>query len=100
VKALKKKNEKEIANLTKKYEEELAKAQRDHESAIKTMNTVQSSFNAKDERIKTLAKDIEAALAELAALRREKAKWESEKDGLEATIGSSMRKVSNMRWIR
>jgi archaellum component FlaC len=86
VKALKEKSEEEIAKLTKEYEEELAKAKRDRESAIKTMNTVQGSLNANDERIKTLAKDNEA-LAELAILRREKAKWESEKDGLEATIG-------------
>jgi hypothetical protein len=42
---------------------------------------------AKDERIKTLAKDNEAALAALASLREEKIKWESDKDTLEATIG-------------
>jgi chromosome segregation ATPase len=87
VKALKEKNEEEIAKLIKEHEEELAKAKRDHETVIKTMNTVQGSLNAKDERIKTLAKDNEAALAELAILRQEKGKWESEKDGLEATIG-------------
>jgi hypothetical protein len=51
------------------------------------MNTVQGSLNAKDERIKTLTKDNEKALAELAVLRQEKAKWESEKDNLEAAIG-------------
>jgi hypothetical protein len=51
------------------------------------MNITQNSLNAKDERIKVLAKDNEAALAELASLRKEKAKWESDKDILEATIG-------------
>jgi hypothetical protein len=68
VKALKKQSEEEVAKLVKDYEEELAKAKRDRESAIKTMNTVQGSLNAKDERIKTLAKDNEAALAEFAVL--------------------------------
>ncbi|KAK2391053.1 hypothetical protein QL285_064547 [Trifolium repens] len=77
VKALKEKNEEEVAKLTKKHREELAKAKKDHESVVGT----------KDERIKALAKDNEAALIELATLRQEKAKWESEKDGLEATIG-------------
>jgi hypothetical protein len=87
VRALKKKSEEEIAKLTKDHEEELAKANRDRESAVKTMNVAQGSLNAKDERIKALVKDNEAAFAELAILRQEKAKWESEKDGLEATIG-------------
>jgi hypothetical protein len=77
VKALKEKNEEEVAKLIKKHREELAKAKKDHESVVET----------KDERIKALAKDNEAALSELAILRQEKAKWESEKDGLEATIG-------------
>jgi hypothetical protein len=48
---------------------------------------VQGSLNAKDEKIKTLAKDNEVALAELAALRQEKVKWDFEKDNLEAAIG-------------
>ncbi|KAK2388732.1 hypothetical protein QL285_062380 [Trifolium repens] len=80
VKALKEKHEEEIARLTKEYEEKLAIAQRDRETALKTVT-------AKDERIKTLAKDNEAALAALASLREEKVKWESDKDTLEATIG-------------
>jgi flagellar biosynthesis GTPase FlhF len=87
VKALKEKNEEEIARLSKKYEEQLAIAQRDRESAVKAMNVTQNSLNAKDERIKALAKDNEAAFAELSSLRKEKAKWESDKDILEATIG-------------
>jgi hypothetical protein len=77
VKALKERNEEEVAKLTKKHQGELAKAKKDHEYVVET----------KDARIKALAKDNEAALSELAALRQEKAKWESEKDGLEATIG-------------
>jgi hypothetical protein len=77
VKALKERNEEEVAKLTKKHQEELAKAKKDHESVVET----------KDARIKALAKDNEAALSALAALRQEKAKWESEKDSLEATIG-------------
>jgi hypothetical protein len=47
-----------------------------------------------------LAKDNEAALAELAALRQEKAKWESEKNNLEAAIGERYEEGSNMLWIR
>ncbi|KAK2428825.1 hypothetical protein QL285_027313 [Trifolium repens] len=87
VKSLKKKSEEEIAKLAKDHEEELAKANRDRESAVKTMNTIQGSLDAKDQRINTLIKDNEAALAELAVLRHEKAKWESEKESLEAVIG-------------
>jgi hypothetical protein len=79
-KALKEKHEEEIARLTKEYEGKLAIAQRDRETALKTVT-------AKDERIKTLAKDNEAALAALASLRGEKIKWESDKDTLETTIG-------------
>ncbi|KAK2380432.1 hypothetical protein QL285_068131 [Trifolium repens] len=77
VKALKERNEEEVAKLTKKHQEELAKAKKDHEFVVET----------KDARIKALAKDNEAALSALAALRQEKAKWESEKDSLEATVG-------------
>ncbi|KAK2363674.1 hypothetical protein QL285_088629 [Trifolium repens] len=80
VKALREKHEEEIARLTKEYEGKLVIAQRDREAALKTVT-------AKDERIKTLAKDNEAALAALASLREEKIKWESDKDTLEATIG-------------
>jgi seryl-tRNA synthetase len=87
IKALKAKHAEEFAKLAKKHEEELANAMRDRESAIKTMNTGQGSLNAKDERIKALAKDNEAALAEVAALRQEKVKWESDKDNLEVAIG-------------
>ncbi|WJX77403.1 hypothetical protein P8452_60718 [Trifolium repens] len=87
LKALKKKSEEEIAQLNKKHEEELAIARRDRESAVKTMNAAQSNLSAKDERIKTLAKDNEAALAELTALIKEKVQWKSEKDTLEMTIG-------------
>ncbi|KAK2401827.1 hypothetical protein QL285_051389 [Trifolium repens] len=87
MKTLREKNAEEISSLIKKHEEELANAKRDRESAIKTMNTVQGSLNAKDERIKALTKDNEAALAELAVLKQEKAKWGSEKDNLEAAIG-------------
>jgi chromosome segregation ATPase len=79
LKALREKNAEEIANLTKKHEEELANARRDRESAIKTMNVVQGSLNAKDEQIKALTMDNEVALAELASLRQEKANWGSEK---------------------
>jgi archaellum component FlaC len=86
LKTLREKNVEEIANLTKKHEEELEAAKRDRESAFKTMSTVQASFNAKDERIKALAKENEAALAELATLKQEKAKWGSDKDNLEAAI--------------
>ncbi|KAK2443242.1 hypothetical protein QL285_014363 [Trifolium repens] len=60
---------------------------RDKESAIKTMNVVQASLNSKDEHIKTLEKENKTALAELETLKEEKAKWGSEKDGLEAMIG-------------
>jgi seryl-tRNA synthetase len=87
LKALREKNAEEIANLSKKHEKELANARRDRESAIKTMNVVQGSLNAKDEHIKALTKDNEVALAELASLRQEKANWGSEKDNLEAAIG-------------
>jgi flagellar biosynthesis GTPase FlhF len=87
LKTLREKNAEEIANLTKKHEEELANAKRDKESAIKTMNVVQGSVNAKDEQIKALTKDNEVALAELASLRQEKANWGSQKDNLEAAIG-------------
>jgi hypothetical protein len=66
---LRNKHAEEIADLTKKHEEELATAKRDRESAIKTMNVVQGSLNAKDEKIKTLTKDNEVALVELASLR-------------------------------
>jgi hypothetical protein len=86
VKALKEKNEEEVAKLTKKHGEELVKAKNDHESVVET----------KDERIKALAKDNEAALTELATLRQEKAKWESEKDGLEATIGEQYEEGFNL----
>jgi excinuclease UvrABC nuclease subunit len=87
VKSLKKQSKEEIAKLAKDHEEELAKANRDCKSAIKTMNTIQGSLDAKDQRINTLVKDNEAALYELAVLRQEKAKWESEKDILNAAIG-------------
>jgi hypothetical protein len=52
------------------------------------MNVVQASLNSKDERIKTLEQENKTALAELETLKEEKAKWGSEKDGLEAMIGS------------
>jgi flagellar biosynthesis GTPase FlhF len=80
-------NVEEVANLTKKYEEELAAAKRDRESAFKTMNIVQAGMNAKDERIKALAEENKTALAELATLKQEKANWGAEKDNLEAAIG-------------
>jgi hypothetical protein len=84
---LRNKHAEEIADLTKKHEEELATAKRDKESAIKTMNVVQGSLNAKDENIKVLTKENEVALAELASLRHEKENWGTEKDNLEAAIG-------------
>jgi hypothetical protein len=73
--------------LKKKHEGELAEAKRDRDSAFKTMNVVQSGMNAKDERIKALEQENKTALAELETLKEEKAKWGSEKDGLEAMIG-------------
>jgi hypothetical protein len=51
------------------------------------MSVVQASLNSKDERIKTLEQENRTALAELETLKEEKAKWGSEKDGLESMIG-------------
>jgi hypothetical protein len=87
LKSLRDKHVGEITDLIKKHEEELAIAKRDKESAIKTMNVVQGSLNAKDEQIRTLTKDNEVAFAELASLRQEKENWGTEKDNLEAAIG-------------
>jgi hypothetical protein len=87
LKNLKEKHAEEMADLKKKYEGDLSDAKRDKESAIKTMNVVQASLNSKDERIKTLEQENKTALAELETLKEEKAKWGSEKDGLEAMIG-------------
>jgi predicted nuclease with TOPRIM domain len=78
-----------MADLKKKYEGDLSDAKRDKESAIKTMNVVQASFNSKDERIKTLTQENETTLAELETLKQEKAKWESDKENLEVLAGPS-----------
>jgi hypothetical protein len=87
LKALKTRNEEEVTKLKKDHEGELANFKRDRETMVKTMSVMQGGLDAKDARIKALAKDNEAALTELAALRRDKEKLESEKDGLEVTIG-------------
>jgi DNA repair exonuclease SbcCD ATPase subunit len=88
VKTLNENFEEEIAKLVKAHEEEMAKAKKNHESLAKTLEITQQSLTAKDARIATLAKDNEAALTELATLRREKEAWESEKEGMEETIGA------------
>jgi hypothetical protein len=97
---LRNKHAEEIADLTKKHEEELATAKRDKESAIKTMNVVQGSLNAKDEKIKALTKDNEVALAELASLRQEKENWGLRRTIWRLLLGSSMKKASSLRWNR
>jgi DNA repair exonuclease SbcCD ATPase subunit len=88
VKTLNENFEEEIAKLVKAHEEEMAKAKKNHESLTKTLEITQQSLTAKDARIATLAKDNEAALTELATLRREKETWESKKEGMEETIGA------------
>jgi chromosome segregation ATPase len=87
LKTLRDKHAGEIADMIKKHEEELATAKRDKETVIRTMNVVQGSLEAKDEQIRALTKDNEAALTELASLRQEKENWGAEKDNLEAAIG-------------
>jgi hypothetical protein len=76
-----------MSKLAKAHEEELVKVKGVQEAAVKTAKTLQDSLNAKDQRINALAKDNEAALSELAVLRQEKEKWESEKENLEENIG-------------
>jgi hypothetical protein len=88
LKNLKEKHAEEVANLKKKYEGDLSDAKRDKESAVKTMNVVQASLNSRDERIKTLTQENEAALAELKVLKDEKTKWGSEKENLEILAGT------------
>jgi hypothetical protein len=88
VKTLKQQGEEEIAKLRKAHEEELAKVKRDHESMQKTLKVTQDSLDAKDQRIKSMAKDNEAALSELAALRAEKEEWASAKENLEEQVGA------------
>jgi chromosome segregation ATPase len=88
MKTLKKKCEAEIAKLVKAHDEELAKVKKNHESLAKELEATQQSLVAKDARIATLAKDHEAALTELATLRREKETWAFEKDEMEETIGA------------
>jgi hypothetical protein len=87
LKTLRDKHVGEIADMIKKHEEELATAKRDKETAIRAMNVVQGTLEAKDEQIRALTKDNEAALTELASLRQEKENWGAEKDNLEAAIG-------------
>jgi hypothetical protein len=87
MKALKEKCEAEIAKLVKAHDEELAKVKRNHESLAKELEFTRQSLIARDARIATLAKDHEAALTELATLRKEKETWASEKDQMEETIG-------------
>jgi chromosome segregation ATPase len=86
VKALKKSSEEDISKLAKAHEEELAKVKKDREAAMKTMQVLQESLDAKEARLATLAKDNEATLAELATLRREKESWASEKESLKEAI--------------
>jgi seryl-tRNA synthetase len=88
LKNLKEKHAEEVANLKKKYEGHLSDAKRDKESAVKTMNVIQASLNSKDEHIKALAQENETALAELKALKEEKAAWGSEKENLEILAGT------------
>jgi chromosome segregation ATPase len=92
MKALKEKCEEEIAKLVKAYDEELAKImakiKKSHDSLENTLEATQQSLTAKDAHIATLAKDNEAALTDLSTLRREKEAWESEKEGMEETIGA------------
>jgi hypothetical protein len=100
VKTLKKQCEEEVAKLVKEHDEELARIKKDHEAMAKTLKTVQDSLDAKDERLKALAKDNEVALFELASLRRDNEKLISERESLEENMGSSMTRASNMLWIR
>jgi hypothetical protein len=87
MKALKEKCEAEIAKLVKAHDEELAKVKKNHESLAKELEFTRQSLIARDARIATLSKDHEAALSELATLRKEKETWASEKDQMEETIG-------------
>jgi hypothetical protein len=87
VKTLKKQCEEEIARLVKAHDEELAKAKGDRESAMKTVKVLNESLDAKDQRIKALAKDNEAALSELVSLRKDKEKLVYEKESLEENLG-------------
>jgi chromosome segregation ATPase len=77
-----------MSKLAKAHEEELAKAKKDQDAAVKTAKALQEDLTAKEERLATLAKDNEAALSELAFLRQEKVKWEFEKESLEENIGT------------
>jgi predicted phage tail protein len=78
VKTLKKQCEEEVAKLTKAHNEELAKAKGDRESAMKTVKVLNESLDAKDQRIKALAKDNEAALSESTSLRKDKENLEGD----------------------
>jgi hypothetical protein len=77
-----------MSKLAKAHEEELAKAKKDQDAAVKTAKALQEDLTAKEERLATLAKDNEATLSELAFLRQEKVKWEFEKESLEENIGT------------
>jgi archaellum component FlaC len=84
---LKSQHQEDMSKLTKAHEEELAKAKEEQEAAVKMAKTLQDSLNTKDRRINALAKDNEAALSELAALRQENEAWVSEKENLEENVG-------------
>jgi hypothetical protein len=88
LKNLKEKHAKDVADLEKKYKGDLSDAKRDRETAVKAMNDAQASLNSRDERIKTLTQENEAALAELQVLKEEKTKWGTEKENLEVLAGT------------
>jgi paraquat-inducible protein B len=92
--------EEKVSKLVKDHEEELAKAKKDQKAALKTSNVLQEDLSAKEEGLATLAKDNEAALFELASLRQEKEKWESEKETLEETIWIQYDEASCMCWSK
>jgi hypothetical protein len=86
-KSLKEGCEEEFNKLVSAHKEQLATAERDRESAMKTVKVLNASLDAKDLRIKTLAKDNEAALSKLASLQRDNDKLTSEKETMEENLG-------------
>jgi chromosome segregation ATPase len=88
IKTLKENSEAEVAKLVKAHDEELMKVKRNQESLTKELEFTRQSLIARDARIATLSKDHEASLSELAALKKEKEAWASERDQMEETIGA------------
>jgi chromosome segregation ATPase len=85
---LKSQHTEELSKLAKAHEQELEKAKKDQDVAMKTAKALQEDLTVKEGHLATIAKDNETALSELASLRQEKEKWESEKESLEENIGA------------